>query len=159
MQLVMFQCHLKKHEKTFSEKSVEFVECLSKMAVNGDESSFLLYTLEWSSRGGLFEINDEAYRLFKEIEMKMQKQLLSILESSLSLPGKRELVIDAVAGDDDVQFLWVLLSCDITDEEDAICLLKEIIGLWLTIRGFSIAGTWLEEYKKKAAGTRKTKGV
>ena len=128
------------------------------MAVNGDESSFLSYTLEWSSRGGLFEMNDEAYRLFKEIEMKMQKQLLSILESSLSLPGKRELVIDAVAGDDDVQFLWVLLSCDITDE-DAICLLKEIIGLWLTIRGFFIAGTWLEEYKKKAAGTRKTKGV
>ncbi len=44
-------------------------------------------TLEWSrtlNRGGLFEINDEAYRLFKEIEMKMQKQLL--LESSLSLP-------------------------------------------------------------------------
>ncbi len=38
--------------------------------------------------------------------MKMQKQLL--LESSLSLPSKRELVIDAVAGDDDVQFLWVL---------------------------------------------------
>ena len=104
---------LKKHEKTFSEKSVEFVECLSKMAVNGDESSFLSYTLEWSrtiNRGGLFEINDEAYRLFKEIEMKMQKQLLSILESSLSLLGKRELVIDAAAGDDDVQFLWVLLS-------------------------------------------------
>ena len=51
-------------------------------------------------------------------------------------------------------------SCrDITDEEDAICLLKEIIGLWLTIRGFSIAGTWLEEYKKKAAGTCKTKGL
>ena len=54
--------------------------------------------------------------------MKMQKQLL--LESSLSLPSKRELVIDAVAGDDDVQFLWVLLSCDITDEQDTICLLR-----------------------------------
>lgn len=58
---------LKKHEKGSSEKSVEFVECLSKMAVNGDESSFLSYTLEWSrtiNRGGLFEINDEAYRFF-----------------------------------------------------------------------------------------------
>ncbi len=35
-------------------------------------------------------------------------------------------MIDAV--DDDVQFLWVLLSCDITDEQDTICLLKEIIA-------------------------------
>ena len=145
---------LKKHEKSVSDKSVEFVECLSKMAVNGDESSLLSYTLEWSraiNRGGLFQINDDAYRLFKEIEMKMQRKLLSMLQSSLPLPGKRELVIDAVASDDDVQFLWVLLSCDITNEEDAIYLLKEIVGLWLTIRGFSIAGTWLEEYKRKTA--------
>ncbi len=37
-------------------------------------------------------------------------------------------MIDAVAGDDDVQFLWVLLSCDITDEQDTNCLLKEIIA-------------------------------
>ena len=39
---------LKKHEKGSTDRSVEFVECLSKMAVNGDESSFLSYTLEWS---------------------------------------------------------------------------------------------------------------
>lgn len=155
---------LKKHEKSFSDISVQFVECLGAMAVNGDESSFLNYTLEWGriiNRGGLFEINDNAYQLFKEIEIKIQKKLLSILESTLSLPSKRELVIDAVASDDDVQFHWVLLSCDITNEEDAISLLKEIIGLWLTIRGFSIAGTWLEQYKykNKAAGTSKTKGL
>ena len=34
---------LKKHEKGSTDRSVEFVECLSKMAVNGDESSFLSY--------------------------------------------------------------------------------------------------------------------
>lgn len=92
--------------------------------------------------------------------MKMQRQLLSMLDSPLSLPGKRELVVDSVASDDTVQFLWVLLSCDITEEEDAVCLLKEIIGLWLTIRGYSIAGSWVEEYKKKVATTtRKIKGL
>ena len=153
---------LKKHEKGSTDRSVEFVECLSKMAVNGDESSFLSYTLEWSrtvNRGGLFEVNDEAYRLFKRIETRMQNQLRAMLNSALSVPGKREIIIDSVAGDDDVQFLWLLLSCDITDEDDAICLLKEIIGLWLTIRGFSIATSWLEEYKMKTATTQKTKGL
>ena len=153
---------LKKHEKGSTDRSVEFVECLSKMAVNGDESSFLSYTLEWSrtvNRGGLFEVNDEAYRLFKRIETRMQNQLRAMLNSALSVPGKREIIIDSVAGDDDVQFLWLLLSCDITDEDDAICLLKEIIGLWLTIRGFSIATSWMEEYKMKTATTQKTKGL
>ena len=82
-----------------------------------------------------------------------------MLNSALSVPGKREIIIDSVAGDDDVQFLWLLLSCDITDEDDAICLLKEIIGLWLTIRGFSIATSWMEEYKMKTATTQKTKGL
>ena len=154
---------LKKHEKGSTDRSVEFVECLSKMAVNGDESSFLSYTLEWSrtvNRGGLFEVNDEAYRLFKRIETRMQNQLRAMLNSALSVPGKREIIIDSVAGDDDdVQFLWLLLSCDITDEDDAICLLKEIIGLWLTIRGFSIATSWMEEYKMKTATIKKTKGL
>ena len=153
---------LKKHEKESTDKSVEFVECLTKMAVNGDESSFLSYTLEWSrtvNRGGLFEINDDTYRLFKHIEMRMQNQLRAMLNSPLSLPGKREIIIDSVASDDDVQFLWVLLSCDITEEDDAVYLLKEVIGLWLTIRGFSIAASWMEDYKKKVAATRKTKGL
>ena len=82
-----------------------------------------------------------------------------MLNSALSVPGKREIIIDSVAGDDDVHFLWLLLSCDITDEDDVICLLKEIIGLWLTIRGFYIATSWMEEYKMKTATTQKTKGL
>jgi len=62
---------LKKYERGSTNKSIEYVECLSKMAVNGEESSFLSYTLEWSkilNHGGLFKMNDEAYRLFRHIE-------------------------------------------------------------------------------------------
>ena len=47
-------------------------------------------------------------------------------------------------------------------EEQAVKLLKEIIGLWVTIRGFSIAGTWMEQYmhanknvSSKSKGLRK----
>ena len=45
-----------------------------------------------------------------------------------------------VAGDNDVQSYWSLLSIDIDREDNAALLLKEIVKLWLTIRGFSIAG-------------------
>lgn len=63
---------LRKFEKETG-RVIEFVESLTKMAVNGEESLLLAYTLEWTrtiNRGGLFEINDEAYRLFKAIEIK-----------------------------------------------------------------------------------------
>ena len=52
-----------------------------------------------------------------------------------------------LVADDDVQFYWSLLSIDVDTEDNAACLLKEIVELWLTIRGFSIAGQWLEIYK------------
>ena len=57
-------------------------------------------------------------------------------------------MIRAVSNDTDVQFHWSVVSVDVTDEQYAIQLLKEIIGLWVTIRGFSIAGAWLEHYKQ-----------
>ena len=61
-------------------------------------------------------------------------------------------MIEAVSNDTDVQFHWSMISVDIADEH-AIQLLKEIIGLWVTIRGFSIARAWLEDYKQKSKGS------
>ena len=63
------------------------------------------YTLEWSrtiNHGVLFEINDEACRFFKHIEMRMQNQLRAMLDSPLPLSGKRGIIIDSAAADDDV---------------------------------------------------------
>ena len=60
--------------------------------------------------------------------------------------GQHKTIITAVANNDIVQFFWTMLSVDIDGEEQVVKLLKEIIGLWVTIRGFSIAGTWMEQY-------------
>ena len=133
------------------------------MAVNGEESSFLAYTLEWSravNRRGLFEINDETFHLFQAIEQDMQKHLLSTLSSfSNKSDDRRQFIIDAAAADTDVQFVWARLSSDIK-EEHAIHLLKEIVGLWLTIRGFAIASAWTEQYKRATkTNSHKSKGL
>lgn len=63
---------LKRYEKSSSADAVMFVECLSSLAVDGDESSLLEYTTKWTrlvNRGGLFEVNDTTFLLFKEIEL------------------------------------------------------------------------------------------
>ena len=70
---------LKKHERHLSKSSAFFMKCLSGMAINGEESSFLEYTTEWVhkvNRGDLFEVNDTAFSLFREIELGMQDRLI-----------------------------------------------------------------------------------
>lgn len=136
---------LKKYEKS---SETEFVECLSNMSINGDESNLMEYTRMWTmqvNRGGLFEINDLTYTLFKEIEVKVRYHLFTVFHSKSS--ENRAEIIQSVASSDDVQFYWTILSVDIPVENHAIRLLEEIIGLWVNIRGFSIAGGWLEQYK------------
>ena len=153
---------LKRYEQSVCEESEEFIECLSSMAVNGEESTLMEYTRKWCmlvDRGGLFEVNDTAYSLFLVIELKVRKQLIIIFNggSTLGKEDRRQTITRAVAGDEDVQFYWTLLSVDITDEIKATMLLSEMIGLWVTIRGFSIAKAWLEKYLPKKIG--KTKGL
>ena len=43
---------------------------------------------------------------------------------------------------------------------DGIGLLKEILSMWLTIRGHSIAGSWMETYKAlNKAGVKKKRSA
>ena len=142
---------MKKHEKNPSKASVSIIKCLGSMAVNGDESDFLQYTRSWLekvNRGGLFEINDLAYQLFKEVEIDLQDKLVNQLQHS-SAPGNTKAeMIASVLLNDNVQFYWIMLSTDIQDEQTSQDLLREIVELWLTIRGFSIAREWMEMYKR-----------
>ena len=155
---------LKKHEKGSSVEAVQFVECLTSLAVNGEESDLMEYTRNWTclvNRGGLFEINDTTYLFFREIELNLRKRLFLTLQpqtSAVAASNKREDIICTVASDESVQFHWTLLSIDILSEDQAVKLLKEIVGLWFTIRGFSIAGTWMEYYLKDSLTKESKKG-
>ena len=74
---------LKKYERTIP----EFVECLSTMAVDGDDSSLLEYTSKWTrqvNRGGLYEVGDMCYALFREIELNTRQHLPVIMTQSAS---------------------------------------------------------------------------
>ena len=78
---------LKKYECQSSLIAQYYVECLGNMAVNGEESSLTDYTSKWISmcnRGGLFEINDTCYLMFRDIKLKVRKSLFSILGRTTS---------------------------------------------------------------------------
>jgi threonine/homoserine/homoserine lactone efflux protein len=67
----------------------------------------------------------------------------------------KEEVVTKIANNDEVQWHWTLISQCIDSEADAVELLHQIVLLWVTIRGFSLAATWLEVYKKEAKKTTK----
>ena len=55
------------------------------MAVSGDETSLLQYTLTWTkqiNRGNLFEISDSTFLFFQLVELIVQNKLQFALQSS-----------------------------------------------------------------------------
>ena len=65
-------------------------------------------------------------------------------------PSKAE-IIKGVVSDDDVKFYWLIALADfeIDNWEMQEILLKKIVELFLTVRGFSCAAVWIEQYKQK----------
>lgn len=91
--------------------------------------------------------------------MNKVRYLLFTAFHSKSSDNRAE-IIKAVADSDDVKFYWTILSVDIPVEGHAIQLLEEIVGLWVSIRVFSIAGGWLEQHKQFAKiNTAKSKAL
>ena len=67
-------------------------------------------------------------------------------------------VLDVIIKNENIQFYWTFLSQDIDKPENSE-LLTEIVHLWVTIRGFSMAASWLEEYKNSKKTTQKSTGL
>jgi len=122
----LHQKFLKQH----GEKCVSFVECLTQMRANSHEdsvpvTSFMEYTMQWVkiiNRGGLYEINNESYLLFKEIETVMQAKLRTHLQQGVDGPPSaklsgREEILEIVKNEIKVLFYWDILSKIIKDEE------------------------------------------
>ena len=151
---------LRRYEKSSNEKSQQFVECLGNMAVAGSETGLLDYTKEWIeriNRGGLFPINDETFQFFCILEACVRSQLVKALLPSTS--ETRLTVISTAMENEEVLFHWSMIAVDI-DEEHTNELLQEIVMLWVTIRGFAVAASWLEHYKEEArTTTKKSRGL
>ena len=144
------------------------IELLKSMGVETESmgNDFFEYTRHWIERvdrGGLFKVNDKVFSLFMAIETLVRQLLPQHLRGTDCSKSTRELTLK-ITEDDNVQFNWCLVSAGssaLTPKEEKD-LLYDIIQLWITVRGFSIASTWLETYKqclkwtvKKSTGLRK----
>ena len=118
---------------------------------------------KWTSlvnRGGLYFIQDEVFDLFVTIELLVDCKLSQIFnESGKGIEQVKKENLFWVCQDDDVQCVWSHISPNTIEEETVReDLLREIIYMWVTTRGYSKAHRIKENYKlqqkKGLKGTR-----
>lgn len=114
-----------------------------------------------ANRGGLVFVKDTTYMVFYAMELVVRKHFCKERVEKLA-PGSRALLTKDIHEDDDVKFYTSMLFATV---EDCIAslLLQSIIKLWVTMRGFSFASSWIELYKQntkkslqRSKGLRKT---
>ena len=116
-----------------------------------DTSTYLEYIKIWTNntdRGGLRHVTDDTYRCLLVIE--------SIVYNILKRGGLKEEVFSEVVSSENVRFHWEVATTEEINDY-TLELLHEVVNLWFTVRGFSIASRLLEEYKKATKTTIKGK--
>ena len=90
------------------------------------------------------------------------RECLKMLLGSNPAAGKKEEIVEKVISSDDVEFYWLISTADfeIGEKEVHSALLKEIVQLYVTIRGFSYASFWMEKFKQSAKkSTQRSKSL
>lgn len=150
---------LKAYKKKDSEEAAMVVDCLSAMGQSGREDDFDAYTEEWTkaiSRGAIFEVSNAAFAFFRRLDIAMRDLLsLHLLSGTINRDG----VAEAMVQDEALLFNWVTLSGRLSNEASQL-LLREIIDIWMTIRGHAFARQLTEQHKYDSAkNTHKKKSM
>ena len=141
-----------KHAKKKDAKSQCIVRCLKALSQKSDSEllveeaeDYECYTTVWLqkiNKGGLFQVNDAAYNLFRSVEEVVRTRLPRRVMGDDKVD-----VVSSVCNNEEVNRQWESLSAHFDDPNQRSVLLREIVQLWVNARGFSLAASWLEQYK------------
>ena len=144
----------KRLERSSDSEKAELILCVMELLQDDDEDNSTTDDQEWVNlvdRGGLWHISENTFMVFRALEEGIRKHFKKIAARGLSV-GRKDEITTALYADEDVQLFWSIASAEF-DEESAKTLLKMIVELWITIRGFSFCSAWVEQYKQS---TKKT---
>ena len=127
---------------------MSMIESLKEMTT-GDMDDTSDNWLKLVDRGGLWHINDKVFAVFTIMEEHI-RQHLSTLSSKPE--GTKQLLIDGLLKNNDLLFEWLFCSSQM-DNETGMLLLKHLIELYVTVRGFAFASSCLELYKQSQKTT------
>ena len=102
--------------------------------------------MKLASCGGLLFVKDTTYMVFHAMELVVRKHFCKDRVEKLT-PGRRSMLIEHRHQDEDVEYYSLILFATVHDCITSI-LLHSIFKLWVTMRGFSFASSWIELYKQ-----------
>ena len=87
------------------------------------------------------------YSLFLSIEEETRECLKTLLNPTSKC---KEEIIKVITTSENVLFYWLIATADfeIDDNEVHELLLQMIVELYVTMRGFSYASSWMEKFKQ-----------
>ena len=106
-----------------------------------------------TDRGGFYHVEDVVFELFVVLEYITDKELTSIFKAKgKGIEKVKKEKLSWICDDEDVQFLWCMVSPSTIESEDVRqCLLQKIAYLWLTTQDHSKA----QKIKERAKGKQK----
>ena len=150
---------LKKLKKSASPVNCRLVKCLLNL-FNNDEDQKQVHdeSEEWLNlvdRGGLMHVNKSTSQAILVMEVVLRRHL----HTHQMPPNFKEVVSKEIHESEEVTHHWSLLA-DNWEEDDSQLLFEMVVDLFVTMRGFSYASAWIEEYKAATANTlQKSKGI
>ena len=160
---------LKRYRRTYKNKKVQFkhklfVQTLEKMRAYqqpGDPDTISDYSTLWTElidRGGLYQIDNDVFKLFESIEMVVRHHLnTTTFDPTVDINCA---IRHDVLKSQFIMNLWEDIACVFPSryEQYSIELFTHIINLWTSIRGHSFAEGWTMKFERKfkQKGTRKT---
>ena len=136
-----------KRRRGSSPDKEELIVCLEQL-VRGDGEGDGECELagEWTAlvnRGWLWKVRDTTFQVFCALEEEVRSSLRAVvLEPTHTHKDK---LISKLVSSADVQFYWCIAAAnfDTGDEETHSELLKHIVHLFVTVRGFAFASAWI----------------
>ena len=136
----------KKFKKSADPLKRELQLCLWDLLDDENEGGTADDWVDAIDRGGLTRVNEMTFQVFLAMELELRKHLR--VKRCVDL----EQICKFVVGDDDVLFYWSIVGGD-WEQEESKQLLKLVADLYITMRGFSFASAWVENYKSSTKTT------
>ena len=112
--------------------------------------------VEAVDRGGLYHVNQATYFLFLAME-EVRRHLRC--HSAHKGEGIKEKLTHSIMMNEEILFHWEMV-CANWEEEESRALFAMVVNLWVTMRGFAFASSWMELYKQTSKkSTQKSKGL
>ena len=154
----------KKVKKNSHELKEDITDCLMQLVLSGQDDGDQGTAEEWTNlvdRGGLWHVRETTFQVFYALEEGL-RQYLSELSSPATTTGLKAKFVANLVANADVLFHWSIAAAgfDVDDVEVHETVLRMITELYVTIRGFSYASAWIEQYKQtQKKSTQRSKSL